>query len=492
MAESKNTQSQDMQKQIQTELFGSNYIPGSSNLNESSELGALLKVNEILQEKLTQLTERQIKLQEVQQELKEGQQELKEGQQTIITTSDNIRTDISSFRKRTLAGISGLAGRGGSWLENCFPPNNAKAATSCLLYLIIFFIQLYIFLAFTWFNLCKTLINVSGSVSGNIPILGSFFRPITQSCMILFLLWISTFVLTLFAFNTMSGTDQIINVIYFIRQFISFIFTNVHGQILNMKQDLTLIADESGLSNDFQELVRTGTELSNQVGTKISYNIQDSVKTALTELPSNVARVASNVASSAAKEVSGIVSDMFGLGSNQGGGKRGKKSRKNTSRKRNRKTRKSSGGNKITEKFLDINREINNTLKETGLLINYLLSVMNLFHKLYLQDEYRENTNQLLNKYPIVFDFKNNTMPTIQMFYTTSNNILTKIKNENKFKINYIPLAKYIKLISSNMLIKGGRKKKTKRKNKKKTKRKNKKKTKRKNKKKKTKKTRKR
>ena len=49
-------------------------------------------------------------------------------------------------------------------------------------------------------------------------------------------------------------------------------------------------------------------------------------------------------------------------------------------------------------------------------------------------------------------------MPTIQMFYTTSNNILTKIKNENKFKINYIPLAKYIKLISSNMLIKGGEK----------------------------------
>ena len=27
MAESKNTQSQDMQKQIQTELFGSNYRP---------------------------------------------------------------------------------------------------------------------------------------------------------------------------------------------------------------------------------------------------------------------------------------------------------------------------------------------------------------------------------------------------------------------------------------------------------------------------------
>ena len=472
MAERKNTQSQDMQKQIQTELFGSNYRPGSSNLNESSELGALLKVNEILQEKLNQLTERQIKLQEIQQELKEGQQELKEGQQTIITTSDNIRTDISSFRKRTLAGISGLAGRGGSWLENCFPPNNAKAATSCLLYLIIFFIQLYIFLAFTWFNLCKTLINVSGSVSGNIPILGSFFRPITQSCMILFLLWISTFVLTLFAFNTMSGTDQIINIIYFIRQFISFIFTNVHGQILNMKQDLTLIADESGLSNDFQELVRTGTELSNQVGITIRENIQDSVQKAITKFPSNVA----NVASSAANQVSDMVSNMLGLGSNQGGGKRGKKSRKNTSRKRNRKTRKSSGGNKITEKFLDINREINNTLKETGLLINYLLSVMNLFHKLYLQDRYRENTNQLLNKYPIVFDFKNSTMPTIQMFYTTSNNILTKIKNENKFKINYIPLAKYIKLISSDMLIKGGKKKKTKRKNKKKTKRKNKKK----------------
>ena len=200
----------------------------------------------------------------------------------------------------------------------------------------------------------------------------------------------------------MSGTDQIINVIYFIRQFISFIFTNVHGQILNMKQDLTLIADESGLSNDFQELVRTGTELSNQVGITIRENIQDSVQKAITKFPSNVA----NVASSAANQVSDMVSNMFGLGSNQGGGKRGKKSRKNTSRKRNRKTRKSSGGNKITEKFLDINREINNTLKETGLLINYLLSVMNLFHKLYLQDEYRENTNQLLNKYPIVFDFK--------------------------------------------------------------------------------------
>ena len=492
MAESKNTQSQT---QIpQSELFGSDYRPSSSSSssNESSELGALLEVNERLQEQLDRLTQGQLILQEGQARLQEVQEELKEGQDTIITTGDNIRTDISNFQRRTLAGIYGLAGSGGSWLDNCFPPNSARAATGCLIYLIIFFIQLYIFFAFTWFNLCKTLVNITGAVSGGVPVLGSFFRPISQACMILFLLWISTFVLTLMSLNTISGTDQIINIIYFIRQFIYFIFNNVQGQIQNMRNDLTLIADESGLSSDVTEIVVAGNEIRSQFRTMIRNNVRDSVRTTISELPRNIVNVASSATQTVvngigqvSSSVTSAVSNMFGLESNQGGSKRGKKSRKNKSRKRERKTRRNSGGNKkITEKFLVINREINKGLKETGMLIKYLLSVMNLFHKLYLSD--KEKIIKLLSKHPIVFDFKNSPIPSIQMFNETTNNILTKIKNQNKFKINNTA-AQLQKLIFLKITNKGGKKTKLKKRKSNKNK---KKKTRSKNKKRKTKKTR--
>ena len=141
--------------------------------------------------------------------------------------------------------------------------------------------------------------------------------------------------------NTISGTDQIINIIYFIRQFIYFIFNNVQGQIQNMRNDLTLIADESGLSSDVTEIVVAGNEIRSQFRTMIRNNVRDSVRTTISELPRNIVNVASSATQTVvngigqvSSSVTSAVSNMFGLESNQGGSKRGKKSRKNKSRKR--------------------------------------------------------------------------------------------------------------------------------------------------------------
>ena len=52
----------------------------------------------------------------------------------------------------------------------------------------------------------------------------------------------------------MSGQDQVIYMIYGIRQTIKYIFGIVRNQIGNMTNDMRRIADESGLTDDYNEL----------------------------------------------------------------------------------------------------------------------------------------------------------------------------------------------------------------------------------------------
>ena len=66
--------------------------------------------------------------------------------------------------------------------------------------------------------------------------------------------------MTLFAFNTVTGSDQIIYIIWSIRQFMAFIYRNIDDQIANMRLDLEKIAEDSGLSSDYEKL-RNATDV---------------------------------------------------------------------------------------------------------------------------------------------------------------------------------------------------------------------------------------
>ena len=219
------------------ELFGADYMQQGQQQSGQQDAATANSINNL--EEANQRLEAMIEnVLQNQQTIADGVDDVQQGVGALQRGQGDIGSQIANFRRKALAGIGALADKGGSWLDNCFPPRTARAAVNCLMDLILLFVQLYIFLAFTWFNLCRSVIGITGTIGAATPVIGGIVRPIVQAGMIVFLLWISTFVLTLFAFNTMSGEDQIVNIIYLIRQFMIFIFRNIRTQLSNMRSDM--------------------------------------------------------------------------------------------------------------------------------------------------------------------------------------------------------------------------------------------------------------
>jgi hypothetical protein len=415
----------------------------------------------------------------------QGVDDVQQGVEELQTGQQGIGNQIDSFRKKALAGIGALADNGGSWLDNCFPPRTARAAVSCLMDLILLFVQLYIFLAFTWFNLCRSVIGITGTIGAATPVIGGIVRPIVQAGMIVFLLWISTFVLTLFAFNTMSGEDQIINIIYLIRQFMIFIFGNIKTQLSNMRSDMQKIADKSGLSDDYEQLREQTDRATADMGTWVRGELTNATANAVRNLPGATLNTIQNIGTGlgdaamatpgavrdAARGVGGMIGGMFGYNTEHGelgGGKKLSKSRKRKRGKRAGRTRKSRGGTKEGD-FIRINELTNEVLKETGIFTHYILAVYREITFLYLHhkvsDKDRAELDELFKKNPIELGFDD---PLVKMLSKTTSGILTNVKNDSldgDFKVNYLPLVKFYNKIGDDK--KGGKRRRTKGKRKK-------------------------
>lgn len=463
-------------------LFGAEYVRNQEEREQGNAQDAataaaisnLEEANQRLEDMLRDVLQNQ-------ETIAEGVSDVQQGVGDLQTGQLGIGNQIDNFRKKALAGIGALADNGGSWLDNCFPPRSTRAAVSCLADLILLFVQLYIFLAFTWFNLCRSAIGISGTLAGATPIIGGVCRPIVQAGMIVFLLWISTFVLTLFAFNTMSGTDQIINIIYIIRQFMAFIFRNIQNQLSNMRNDMQRIADESGLTDDYNVLREQTDRATAEMGTWVRGELANATANAVRNLPGNAMSIARSTASSlgdaamatpgavrdAARGVGGMIGNMFGYNTEHtelGGGKRPKKTRKRKHGKRKGKTRRGRGGTKEGD-FIRINELTNEVLKETGVFSKYLLAVCQEFTFLCLHpkvsSEMRSELIDLFKKNPLTLKFNN---PLVNMLSKTADGVLTSVKNDsinNDFKVNYIPFAKFYERVISDQ--KGGKRKKKRR-----------------------------
>lgn len=466
------------------ELFGADYVQQQQQQSGQQDAATANSINNL--EEANQRLEAMIEnVLQNQQTIADGVDDVQQGVGELQRGQGDIGSQIDNFRRKALAGIGALADNGGSWLDNCFPPRTARAAISCLMDLILLFAQLYIFLAVTWFNLCRSVIGISGTVAGATPIIGSVCKPIIQAGMIVFLLWISTFVLTLFAFNTMSGSDQIINIIYIIRQFMAFIFRNIQNQISNMRNDMQEIADRSGLSNDYEQLREQTDRATAEMATWVRGELANATANAVRNLPGNAMSAVRSVGTGlgdaamatpgavrdAARGVGGMIGDMFGYNtehSELGGGKKSSKSRKRKRGKRAGKTRRSRGGTKEGD-FIRINELTNEVLKETGIFTQYILAVYREITFLYLDhkvsDKDRAKLDELFKRNPIELRFDN---PLVKMLSKTTSGILTNVKNDSldgDFKVNYVPLAKFYNKIGDNK--KGGKRKRTKGKRKK-------------------------
>ena len=462
---------EQQQRENRIALFGADYVQNQEEREQGNAQDAATAQSISNLEEANQRLEAMLQnVLQNQENIAEGVSDVQQGVVELQTGQLGIGNQIDNFRKKALAGITALADNGGSWLDNCFPPRSARAAVSCLGDLILLFVQLYIFLAFTWFNLCRSVISISGTLAGATPIIGGVCRPIVQAGMIVFLLWISTFVLTLFAFNTMSGTDQIINIIYIIRQFMAFIFRNIQNQLSNMRNDMQRIADESGLTDDYNELREQTDRATAEMGTWVRGELANATANADRSLPANAMSVARSTASSlgdaamatpgavrdAARGVGGMIGNMFGYNTEHtelGGGKRPKKTRKRKHGKRAGKTRRSRGGTKEGD-FIRINELTNEVLKETGIFTNYILAVYREYVFLYLHSKVdsqsRDELEGLFRKNPLKLEFNN---PLVNMLSKTTDGVLTSVKNDSidkDFKVNYVPFSKFYERVISD------------------------------------------
>lgn len=490
------------------ELFGSDYEEQQDRGAQGNERGSatansinnLEEANQRLEAMLNNVLQNQ-------QTIGAGVDDVQQGVGELQTGQERVGSQIDNFRRKALAGIGVLADNGGSWLNNCFPPRTKRAAVSCLKDLILLFVQLYIFLAFTWFNFCRSVIGITGTIGAATPVVGGIVRPIVQGGMIIFLLWISTFVLTLFAFNTMSGMDQIINIIYLIRQFMKFIFRNIQNQMSNMRNDMQEIADKSGLSQDYKQMREQTDGAAAEMGTWVRGELANATANAVRNLPGatlntirnvgatvgdaaratpgvvadaaraapgavrNAARAAPGAVRDAVRGVGGLVGGMFGYNAEHGelgGGKKSSKSHKRKRGKRTGRTRKSRGGTKEDD-FIRINELTNEVLKETGIFTKYILAVYHEITFLYLNDKVsdkdRAELDELFKKNPIELEFDD---PLVKMLSKTTSGILTNVGSDaldGDFKVNYVPLAEFYDKIGDDK--KGGKRKRNKRKGKK-------------------------
>ena len=476
-------------------LFGSDYVKlherGAQSNERDSETANSINHLEEQSARIAAMVEQSLRNQ---QNIAQGVSDVQQGVGKLQTCQERVGSQIDNFRRKALAGIGVLADNGGSWLDNCFPPRTKRAAVSCLKDLILLFVQLYIFLAFTWFNLCRSVIGITGTIGAATPVVGGIVRPIVQGGMIIFLLWISTFVLTLFAFNTMSGMDQIINIIYLIRQFMKFIFRNIQSQLSNMRSDMLKIADKSGLNDDYKQIREQTDGAAAEMGTWVRGELANATANAVRNLPGatlntirnvgatvgdaaratpgavvDAARAAPgavrDVARGAVRGVGGMVANMFGSNSGHtelGGGKKSSKSHKRKRGKRTGRTRKSRGGTKEGD-FIRINELTNEVLKETGIFTKYILAVYHEITFLYLHDKVsdkdRAELDELFKKNPIELKFDH---PLVKMLSKTTSGILTNVGSDaldGDFKVNYVPLAKFYNEIGDK---KGGKRRRTK------------------------------
>ena len=470
-------------------LFGRNYVENQETEQGTEQDAATANSINNIEERIGKIEEMVEQSLRNQQDIAQGVDDVQQGVGELQTGQERVGNQIDNFRRKALAGIGALADNGGSWLDNCFPPRTKRAAVSCLKDLILLFIQLYIFLAFTWFNLCRSVIGITGTIGAATPVVGGIVRPIVQAGMIIFLLWISTFVLTLFAFNTMSGTDQIINIIYLIRQFMAFIFRNIQNQMSNMRNDMQRIADESGLTDDYNELREQTDGAASKMGRWVRGELANATANAVRNLPGatlntirnvgatvgDAARATPGVVADAARDavrgVGGMVANMFGSNRRHGelgGGKKSSKSRKKKRGKRAGRTRKSRGGTKEGD-FIRINELTNEVLKGTGIFTQYILAVYREITFLYLHDNVsdkglRAELDDLFKKNPIELEFDD---PLVKMLSKTTSGILTNVGSDaldRDFKVNYVPLAEFYGKIGDK---KGGKRKRNKRKGKK-------------------------
>ena len=487
------TRDKQKDRQNRLDLFGADYVETQERIEQgraedaanANALANLTEGQSQIVTRLDRMEERQMRIHKSVDDVKDGVGDLKDGQL-------RVRDQIHNFKRRALAGINALADNGGSWLENCFPPRSAFAAVNCLKDLILLFLQLYVYFAFIWFQLCRSSIGITGTIVGAIPGVGGLCRPVAQAAMLAFLLWISTFILTYFAFGTMSGQDQVIYMIYGIRQTIKYIFGIVRNQIGNMTNDMRRIADEAGLTEDYQVLRDATRDAGTNFMAYMKNELGQATADAITNLPGTITQGAYDIASTAtgtarelldpaarglgdaavqsAQWVSNAFGGMFGTLSHAelGGGKRTKKSRKRNRGKKAGKTRRRRGGTKEGD-FIRINELTNEALKETGLFVKYLLAVYNEYVFLYthpkVNSKSRAELDDLCKKNPLKFEFNN---PIVNMLSKTADSVLTSVKNDaikGKFKVNYLPFAHLYNKVNS--IQKGGKSKRKKRRGKK-------------------------
>ena len=418
------------------ELFGPNHNNNRIDNNRSEFHRRLDHINSSLNN-----------LKSGQDHIGDSVEDIKNGVIKIQYKQDRIGNKIDDFKKRTLAGIESLTDRGGSWVVNCIPPKDVISFISCIINLLIFFAQIYIFFALTWFNICNSFVGISGVIGATSPVYSNSVRSICQICMFLGMLWMSMFVMSIFSFNYISGEDQIVFIISTSRQIMYFTFNQLNTQISTIRQDLTRLAVRSNLSDDYEYVMN---ETNRRAEEWVKHTVGNVTLNTIKGVYNPIGNYATEKSQAIYNGIGNTIGGIFGLGKS-GGGK--KKTHKKRGRKKEFKKRKSKRlDRRLRNDPKDI-LNINNVLQEAGLFFNYMYSVIKEIEWLY--------TN--LDTYELDSIFENfkldvvNTSPLIDKLKNKNNEILNKLKrnaeNNNNVKLDYSHLSSFIGLIKQQSSI---------------------------------------
>ena len=377
-------------------------------------------------------------------------EDIKNGVIKIQYKQDRIGNKIDDFKKRTLAGIESLTDRGGSWVVNCFPPKDFMYFISCIINLLLFFAQIYIFFALTWFNICNSLIGISGVIGATSPVYSNSSRSICQICMFLCMLWMSMFVMTIFSFNYISGEDQIVYIISTSRQIMYFTFNQLNTQISTIRQDLTRLAVRSNLSDDYEYVMN---ETNRRAEEWVKHTVGNVTLNTIKGVYNPIGNYATEKSQAIYNGIGNTIGGIFGLGKSGGGKKKTHKKRKSKKEFKKRKSkkefkkRKSKRLDRRVQNVPKVILYINNVLQEAGLFLNYMYYVIKEIEWLY--------TNLDTSELDRIFEnFKLdglNLDPLMDKLKNKNNEILNKLKiyaeNNTKVKLDYSRLSRLIGLI---------------------------------------------
>ena len=377
-------------------------------------------------------------------------EDIKNGVIKIQYKQDRIGNTIDDFKKRTLAGIESLTDRGGSWVVNCFPPKDVMSFISCIINILLFFAQIYIFFALTWFNICNSLIGISGVIGATSPVYSNSIRSICQICMFLCMLWMSMFVMTIFSFNYISGEDQIVYIISTSRQIMYFTFNQLNTQISTIRQDLTRLAVRSNLSDDY-EYVKN--ETNRRAEEWVKHTVGNVTLNTIKGVYNPIGNYATEKSQAIYNGIGNTIGGIFGLGKSGGGKKKTHKKGKYKSKYKSKSKSKSKSLDRRVQNDPKVILNINNVLPEAGLFLNYMYYVIKEIEWLY--------TN--LDTYELDIIFENfkldglNIDPLMNKLQNKNNEILNKLKrnaeNNNKVKLDYSRLSSFIGLIKHQSYI---------------------------------------